>query len=172
MSKKIVLISGTPLTGKTTLTRLLYKRLNDENIKLLDWDNCYKSEIDKISNFNPSPPYIDRKEARGNIKRAILSTADKYDLIFDQHMKTEEMLKFRADCIAKGISFYSIHLKCSDRQKRKREKLRITSKTGVTGSVVRGWPEPENIHLWDLEIDTTSSKPEDDLNHILSLFET
>ena len=171
MKSFLLLISGTPLTGKSTLTTALHNTLNNPSVILIDGDGAIKDQINKLSNGNPNPPYVDIVHGRINAKTKILQIAENNSVIFDIHMKTHEMLNFRNDCKIKNINFYAVHLKCSKHKKETRRKLRRKTTNQPSGVETRNWPEPKQLKKWDLIINTTHSKVADDIKKITSLLQ-
>ncbi len=109
MSKKLIIVSGTPGVGKSTLTSVLVKRLGFTHI---DWHKLMRKNKRINLGYNRSKKSydLDMKELAKGIKRFV-KESDKELFVFDSHV---------AHLLPKPMISLAIIITCSDLKKLKR----------------------------------------------------
>ena len=82
MNKRVILITGTPCTGKTTIAKALTARLHAEYINLTDYAKTYNLTLGEDKERNTL--IIDEKKMHTKLAQTI-NTADKANIIVDGH---------------------------------------------------------------------------------------
>jgi adenylate kinase len=82
MNKRVILITGTPCTGKTTIAKALTAKLHAEYINLTDYAKTYNLTLGEDKERNTL--IIDEKKMHTKLAQTI-NTADKANIIVDGH---------------------------------------------------------------------------------------
>jgi adenylate kinase len=83
MSKRVILITGTPCTGKTTTAKQLAARLNSDYINLTDYAKTYGLTLGEDKERKTI--IIDEKKMLRKLAKTISARSEKTSLVIDGH---------------------------------------------------------------------------------------
>lgn len=162
MEKKLIIINGVMGVGKTTISKALYKKL--DNSFWLDWDNCWMMNPFEVTDENK---FMVLDNISYILNNFIKNSKSKY-IIFNWVIHTEDIMKDILNKIdSSSVDVYKITLMCSKENLINRINKDIKLGLRYEDNIKRSLDRLELYNKMDtIKIDTSNKSIEDIVDEI------